>query len=97
MASGTIRILDPVGAAREVEEGPAQRLRSVGGQGVGFISNGWRSWDVVVERYAELAVQKYEAREALSRKNPNASSGTPKDTMDELAARVEAVVVGIGH
>lgn len=97
MAPTMIRILDPVATAREVKEGPAPRVAAIGGRSVGMLSNGWRSWDVMLGRLSEIAVEKYEAREVLSRKNPNASSATPKDTMEELVSEVDAAIVGIGH
>ena len=97
MTTGTIRVLDPVSEPKGDQSEPAKRLASLSGKALGLLSNGWRSFDDIVDRYAGLAVEKYEARETISRKNPNASSSTPKETMEELTAASDAALVGVGH
>ena len=97
MAAKRLRILDPVARPPAAGGEAAPRITTVAGAVVGLLSNGWRSFDAMTQSYAELAVEKYEAREAVIRPNPSASSGTPQDTMEELARRCDAVVVGIGH
>ena len=96
MATRRIRILDPAGGSRQAAAGIAERASTVSGKVLGLLSNGWRSFDDLVERYGDLAKAKYEASGVVSRKNPNASSGTPKPTLEELVT-VDAAVVGIGH
>ena len=97
MPAKRLRILDPVAKPPAGDGDAAPRIPTVAGAVVGLLSNGWRSFDAITESYAALAVEKYEAREAVIRPNPSASSGTPQETMEELARRCDAVVVGIGH
>lgn len=96
MASGTIRILDPVSKPREQKQSLAPRLATISGKRLGVISNGWHSFDVMSGHMAELATAKHEAREVVYRKNPSAASATPKPEMDAIAA-TNAAIVGIGH
>ncbi len=97
MPAKRLRILDPVARPPDAGGEAAPRISTVAGAVVGLLSNGWRSFDAITKSYAELAVEKHEAREAVIRPNPSASSGTPQETMEELARRCDAVVVGIGH
>ena len=96
MGMGTIRIFDPVSKPREQREKLAPRVSTISGKSFGIISNGWRSFDVMAARYAELAIEKHEARESVYRKNPSAASATPTAAMDAIAG-TDAAIVGIGH
>ena len=97
MAAGFIRVLDPVGDPRVAQAVMAARVATITGKALGLLSNGWRSFDAMVDRFSGLAVEKYEARETISRKNPNTANSTPRETMDELAAGSDAALVGVGH
>ena len=97
MASGYVRVLDPVGKPREERAEMAARLATVSGKVLGLLSNGWRSFDAMTERFSDLALEKFEAREVICRKSPNAASGAPKETLDELASVSDAAIVGVGH
>ncbi|MCL0101505.1 hypothetical protein M1O29_00250 [Dehalococcoidia bacterium] len=96
MGTSTIRILDPGSDPLKEATAITPRVPTIGGKRLGLLSNGWRSFDHILKHYTELAKGKYEAGDVLTRKNPNASSGTPQPTLEELAT-VDAAVVGIGH
>ena len=97
MAANTIRILDPFSPPRAAKGEAAARVGSMRGKTLGLLSNGWRSFDVMLAHIAGEAVQRQGVGAVVSRKNPNSASTTPKATMEELAANTDAVVVGVGH
>lgn len=97
MRARKISILDPFSGPRTELNPIAPRTITVAGKKLGVLSNGWRSFDHMIKRYSSLAVEKYEASEVLTRKNPNSASSTPEQTMTELTERCDAVIVGIGH
>ncbi len=92
-----IRVLDPASGPRKGEVEQAARADTIAGKRVGFLSNGWRSFDAMISHLSEIAVDKYEARGVVSLKNPNAASSTPAETVEELVTSSDAAVVGIGH
>ena len=96
MGTSTIRILDPKSDSLREATAMTERAPTISGKTLGLLSNGWRSFDNILDHYTVIAKEKYEAGEVLARKNPNASSSTPRPTLEELAS-VDAAVVGIGH
>ena len=92
-----MRIVDPVSQPVSDDRGVAPRVDTLSGKALGFISNGWRSFDAIADQYSKVALEKYEVSEVVYRKNPSAASATPKDAIEELVSRTDAAVVGIGH
>ena len=97
MSTATIRILDPVGQPKQRDTGVTARPATLSGKVLGLLSNGWRSFDLIAERYASVAQGRHEVRDVLMRQNPSAASATPKQSMEELIQGSDAIVVGVGH
>ena len=94
--SGTIVVLNPTAPARELRHSMAARQPNIRGGAVGFLWNSKPNGDVLFARLEELLRQKYEITSVVHRRKPTSSVPATKQVLDELAASVQAVVVGLG-
>ncbi len=94
--TGTIVVLNPTAPARELRHSMAARQPDIRGSAVGFLWNSKPNGDVLFARLEELLRQKYEITSFLHRRKPTSSVPATQEVLDELAASVQAVVVGLG-
>ena len=95
-ATRTLVVLDPTAPPRELRHSMALRLPDLRGRSVGFLWNSKPNGDILFSRLEELLRQKYEIKSAMYRRKPTASIPAEAQAMEELAAGVDAVVVGLG-
>ena len=63
---------------------------------IGLLDNHKHNSDAVLERLRERLAAKIEGAHFIRMKKPEAGKGAPQAMLDELAARCDAVVNGIG-
>ncbi len=95
-ATRTLVVVDPTAPPRELRHSMALRLPDLRGRSVGFLWNSKPHGDILVARLEELLRQKYEITSAMYRRKPTASIPAETQAVEELAAGVDAVVVGLG-
>lgn len=93
---GTIVVLDPTAAPRELRYAMAPRLPDLRGRAVGFLWNSKPNGDILFARLEELLRQKYEITRVLHQRKPASSIPAAEQVLDELATSVDGVIVGLG-
>ncbi len=94
--SGKLAILLPTAERRNAPSVPlAPRLVNLEGTTIGFITNGWRSGDVVFEELRRLLKQ-HGVKEIVERRTPQ-SRPLALDEFQALADASDAVVSGLGN
>ena len=95
-ANGHITVLNPTAPPRELRTDMALRPEDLRGKSVGFLWNSKPNGDVLFGRVEQLLREKYEIPEALYRRKPTASIPAESQVIEELAAKVQVAVVGLG-
>ncbi len=93
---GVIQILEPVVTLKEEAEGYAPRPTTLAGKTLGLLSNGWRSFDTLMDAYEELALGKHGVAKVIHRRHWNASGSAPDEFLEEMA-KCDVAFVGLGH
>ena len=75
---------------------PAPRLTSLRGKTVGVINNQWWSHNVTLEQFEELLYEKYEIAGIETRLTEIGIPLSP-DALEDLAAKADAVIIGLGN
>lgn len=91
-----ITVLNPTAPPREGRQVRAARLPDLRGRVVGFLWNTKPNGDALFGRLEELLRHKYEIAAAVHRRKATSSIAAPEGMVDELAASVQAAVVGLG-
>jgi hypothetical protein len=73
----------------------APALDGLGGQSLGFLWNSKPNGDLLFERLEKLLREKYEISDVIYKRKPTASLPATDEVLDELAASVQAVIVGL--
>ena len=95
-AASAITVLNPTAPPRELRTEMAVRPIDLRGKAMGFLWNSKPNGDVLFQRLEQLLREKYEIPEALYRRKPTASIPAEDRVIEEMAARVEVAVVGLG-
>ena len=93
---GQITVLNPTAPPRQLRTAMALRPEDLRGKAVGFLWNSKPNGDVLFSRLEQLLREKYEIPEALYRRKPTASIPAEPQVIEDLAAKVEVAVVGLG-
>ena len=91
-----IKILEPVAAPKVEEASYAPKPTTLEGGTLGLLSNGWRSFNTLIDAFAELALNKYGIAKVTNRKHWNGSGLAPEEYYDDLA-QCDAVITGLAH
>ncbi len=93
----TSLLLDPQGPKEERRHPLApRRLRTLDGVTVGLLTNTKLNAEAVLKAIGALLQERYALKELLLRTKPNFSLPAPTAVIDELAARCDVVVAGVG-
>lgn len=95
-ANGRITVLNPTAPPRQLRTEMAVRPIDLRGKAVGFLWNSKPNGDVLFQRLEQLLREKYEIPSALYRRKPTASIPAEPQVIEEMAARVDVAVVGLG-
>ncbi len=75
---------------------PANRVTSLTGKRIGVLWNNRPGGDKLLTHVAESLNQKYEFSEIYFTKKTFIGNAAPQEIIDDLASRVDAVIVGVG-
>jgi len=91
----TLRVLDPTSESRPVAGQLAQRLSSLAGKTVGFISNGKEGTKAYFTHLDRLLREELGVAQVVWRTKSNYSAPADRSIVDELK-QWQAVVAGVG-
>jgi hypothetical protein len=90
-------LLNPEGRS---EERPAElaprRLSTLDGATLGLLGNSKLNADAVLGAIGELLRDRYEVETVIARSKPNFSLPAPQEVFDELTAKCDVVLAGVG-
>ena len=91
-------VLSPEGKAQTSAARVAARPRFVDLRGkiVGLLDNSKPNADKLEERFAELLKERFGVANVFTRRKLTAQQGAPKQVLDDLAARADFVISGLG-
>jgi hypothetical protein len=90
-------LVDPTGGGQEVKRHMAPRSgRILQGSRVGLVDNGKRNADAFLRALGELLQVRFGAQEVHLRRKPNASLPAPPELVEDLLARCDVVIAGVG-
>lgn len=93
---GKLSILDPR-VSVELDDRPlTPGLDTLAGRVIGVLDNGQSNSSPMFDELAVLLQDRYHTREVLLRKKPTHMQGAPKDMVDELTSRCDAIITGLG-
>ncbi len=89
-------VLDPRQAPSAAMVVPAKRLTTLRHRRLGLLWNNRLGGDRLLRHVAELLDRKYHFQEIYFTKKTFIGNAAPLEIIDDLASRVDAVVVGLG-
>lgn len=97
-AANEIWVFVPVGKETAATRPTAAVTRRAAGSAfvIGLLDNHKHNSDAVLDRLQQHLAGKIEGAQFLRMKKPEAGKSAPKAMLDDLAARCDAVVTGIG-
>lgn len=94
MARDTIRVLSPVGQAREARVTVPALPADLNGRTVGFLDNTKPNFDRLVGELAQLLKDRFGVSAVLHRKKANASTPASPEILAELSKECDVVFAG---
>ncbi len=91
----TVNVYLPTPVGFDLPDAEPQRIATLRGARVAVLDNGWTSMDVISEMLRDELVA-LGAREVLHYPTPH-SRPSPVELLDEIAARADAAIVGLGN
>lgn len=85
--------LDPRDLSAEQTEGVAARSGSLDGKVVGLLSNNKPNSEMLLRGVVDLLKEKYQVKEVVEANKGSHRIPAPKDMLEDLATRCDAVVV----
>jgi hypothetical protein len=92
----TIELLDPTSGTVATKGAVSPRLDTLSGKTLGVIWNGRLPGDLILNRMIEILKERYTIKEVVFREKPYIGNVAPDEIFDEIAARCDAVVSGVG-
>lgn len=86
----------PTPKAAGVVVAPAPTVASLQGKTLGILSNGWRSFRTMMQRFEELATETYGAKRVVTAVHPEDASPAPEETVRKMF-EADAVISGLGY
>jgi hypothetical protein len=88
--------LDPRQGPKSGLVDPARRVTTLSGKRVGILWNNRPRGDALLRSVAEALNQKYGLEEVYFTKKTFIGNAAPAELIEELAARVDVAIVGVG-
>jgi hypothetical protein len=88
--------LDPRAGVNPGDRTAVPGLDALEGKVIGIIDNGQSNSTSMFQALAKLLGEKFHAREIVFRTKPTHMQGAPKPIMEEMLARCDAVITGLG-
>ncbi|MEK7214905.1 MAG: hypothetical protein AAB289_04855 [Chloroflexota bacterium] len=92
----TLVILDPLGEVAVTDHPLAPRLRDLRGKTLGIIDNGMPGSNDILSTLADMMRETEGIKEVIVRIKPNVSRPAPPEIVNELVARCDFVICGVG-
>ena len=89
-------VLNPRADSSSATFVPAKRLETLLNKRLGLLWNNKHSGDVLLRQVAQILDQKYHFAEIYFTQKMFIGTGAPKEIIDDLASRVDAVVCSLG-
>jgi len=96
MQNFEVTVLNPTAGPATGRFSHAPRLDTLNGKVIGAIWNSRVHGDKVITSVVELLKARYGIKDFVLRKKPFLGNVAPKEIVDELAARCDAVITGVG-
>lgn len=90
------RILNPRGKSAAQQHSLAPRSGTLEGATVGLLDSTKHNSDVLLAEIGKLLVERYGAKELISRRKPHFGMPAPAELVEELAGQCDVVVTGVG-
>ncbi len=91
-----VTVLNPTAGPATGKFRKAPRLDTLNGKVLGAIWNSRVHGDKVINHVATALKERYGVKEFVLRKKPYLGNIAPKEILDELAAKCDAVITGVG-
>lgn len=92
----TIKFLDPRGHIDPRDRAPAPGLDRLENRIVGIIDNGQANSTPMLRVLADLLKKKFCAKEVIFQTKPTHMQGAPRQLLDEMLGRCDAIITGLG-
>ena len=92
----TMKFLDPREAVNPKERPLVPGLDSLEGKVIGIIDNGQSNSTDMFKELGKLLQERLQVKAVLFKTKPSHMQGAPKPIMDEMLARCDAVITGLG-
>jgi hypothetical protein len=90
-------LLNPQGSSPEIRHEPApRRLTTLDGATVGLLGNSKLNADAILGAIGELLGQRYALEAVVARMKQNFSLPAAPEIVEEMAARCDVVLAGVG-
>lgn len=89
-------LIDPTGQSSAARLTMAPRKGSLKGATVGLMSSSKRNSDILLAEIGALLVERHGVAELVERTKPSFAVPAPPELVDELAAKCDVVVTGVG-
>ncbi len=91
-------VLSPEGKARasSVRVPAVPRFSDLNGKIIGLLDNSKPNADMLEARFEELLKQSYNIAGVIRRRKLTAQQGAPKEYMEDLAAKADFIISGLG-
>lgn len=93
---GRIVMLNPVADAGIPAAEVAPRVASLDGKVVGFLFNGHYSAPVLFDTVRQKLTGRFKFSDVINKVKPNVGAPSPDETIAEVAAKCDMVVLGVG-
>ncbi|HEY7553577.1 MAG TPA: hypothetical protein VIH18_02110 [Candidatus Binatia bacterium] len=92
----TLRFLDPRAMVNPKEREPVPGLDTLDGKVIGIVDNGQANSTDMFKELATLLEERFHPREIIFKTKPTHMQGAPKQIMEDVLNRCDAVVTGLG-
>ncbi len=91
-------VLSPEGKARAsaVRVPAVSRFSDLNGKIIGLLDNSKPNADMLEARFEELLKQSYKIAGVIRRRKLTAQQGAPKEYLEDLAAKADLIISGLG-
>jgi hypothetical protein len=96
MSTRRIFVLDPTAQSKRKQISMAVRPQNLEGKVLGIVWNSKPGGDVLLEAFAEKLNRRFKLGRILRHKKPGSSRGIATESLDELSAGCDFVLVGLG-
>ena len=96
MRPNRIIVLDPTAQSKRKGITMAIRPQNLEGKVLGIVWNSKPGGDILLGKFAERLNKRFKLSRILKHKKPGSSRGIDEDSLNELSAECDFVIVGIG-